>query len=123
MGLFPAVIIIIIIFKIFIFCLNILCDDCIAISGAIRSLFQNKALRRFLLLDCKCSCYRSRPKRRFQMRLGLLFICFILRITAIGLYASAPSGDNDGRTLAVVCAFSLILLFNTLWLDLYRYTV
>lgn len=52
-----------------------------------------------------------------------MFTFFILRITAIGLHVTAPDGDNDGGSLAGVCALSLIFLFNTLILDFYRYFV
>ena len=84
---------------------------------------RNKALRRFLIIDCNCPCYKARPAFRFQIRFILLCIFFILRIVAIGLYASAPAGDNDGGLLAGLCALSLVFLFCTLTLDFYRYWV
>lgn len=92
-------------------------------SGVLRRLFRHKALRRFLIIDCNCPCYKSRPRLRFQVRFGLLCVFFVLRITAIGLYASADPADSDGGTLAIVCAFSLIFIFNTLCLDFYRYYI
>ena len=124
-GLFTVLIIFVILYKLCACFLNVANKDGneINTSGILRTLFRNKALRRFLIIDCNCPCYKARPRRRFQIRFILLFIFFILRITAIGLYATAPAGDNDGGTLAGVCALSLIFLFNTLCLDFYRYWV
>jgi hypothetical protein len=128
-GLFTCLIILIILWKMCACWLNSYNqqngrqEDEINTSGVLRKLFGNKALRRFLIIDCNCPCYKARPKLRFQMRFVLLCIFFILRITAIGLYASAPPGDNDGGALAGVCAVSLIFLFNKLCLDFYHYYV
>ena len=128
-GLFTVLIILIILWKLCACCINH-CSrergstrDDINTSGIIRKLMRNKALRRFLIIDCNCPCYKARPAFRFQVRFILLFIFFILRIVAIALYASAPAGDNDGGLLAGLCALSLVFLFGTLTLDFYRYWV
>ena len=92
-------------------------------SGLMRGLLRNKAIRRFLIIDCNCPCYKARPKQRFIARFALLFLFFVLRLVAIGLYARAPDGDNDGGLLAGLCALSLLFLFLTLGLDFYRYCV
>ncbi|CAF1228572.1 unnamed protein product [Rotaria sordida] len=126
-GLFVALIILVILCKLCAFCINSYNrekgrqNQDINTSGILRRLIRNKALRRFLIADCNCPCYKARPKLRFQMRFGLLVAFFILRIVSIGLYAS--SIDGDGGILAIICAISLIFLFNTIWLDLYRYCV
>ncbi|CAF3358318.1 unnamed protein product [Rotaria socialis] len=113
-GLFTALIILVILWKLFACCINV----------HYAKLFKNKALRRFVIADCNCPCYKSRPGFRCQIRFALLFIFFTLRIVAIGLYATAaPSGDNDSGSLAGICAFSLTFIFNTLCLDFYRYYV
>ena len=128
-GLFTALIILVILYKLCACCLNTYhrqdgrSGDEINTTGILRKLIRNKSLRRFLIADCNCPCYKARPKLRFQIRFALLFIFFILRIAAIGLYATAPDGDNDGGSLAGVCALSLIFIFNTLCLDFYRYYV
>jgi hypothetical protein len=127
-GLFTVLIILVILWKICAFCINAYSrqqgrqDDEINTRGVLRKLVRNKALRRFLIIDCNCPCYKARPKLRFQMRFALLFLFFILRIIAIGLYATAP-GNTNGGILAVICVFSLIFIFNTLCLDFYRYCV
>ncbi|CAF0947543.1 unnamed protein product, partial [Adineta ricciae] len=123
-GLFTALIILLILLKLLAACCRAASDSNSGSSskGLVRKLLQSKSIRRFLVMDCNCPWYKSRPRRRFQIRFLLLFIFFILRITAIGLYATAPSTD-DGAVLAVVCAFSLIFIFNTLCLDFYRYWV
>ncbi|CAF4892017.1 unnamed protein product, partial [Rotaria sp. Silwood2] len=54
---------------------------------------------------------------------ALIILVFILRIVAIGLYASSSDDNYDGGILAAICAFSLIFLFTTFCLDLYRYCV
>ncbi|CAF3340086.1 unnamed protein product [Rotaria socialis] len=46
-----------------------------------------------------------------------------ISISTIGLYATAPSGDNNCGTLADICTFSLTFIFNTLCLNFYRYYV
>ena len=125
-GLFTALIILLILLKTCLACLKSSSDQnnkSSSGSGLTRKLLRSKSIRRFLVIDCNCPWYRTRPRLRFQIRFLLLIIFFILRITAIGLYATAPSGDNDGGSLAVVCAFSLIFIFNTLCLDFYRYWV
>lgn len=128
-GLFVVVLILIFLFKLCACCYNTYkhqkgkSSDSINTSGVLRKLIRHKAIRRFLIIDCNCPCYKARPKLRFQIRFGLMVLFFILRITAIGLYASSQQTDSDGGTLAIVCAVSLIFLFNTLLLDLYRYCV
>jgi hypothetical protein len=127
-GLFTAFIILVLSYRICISCINGSKrregrQDEITSKGILRKLFRNKALRRFLIIDCNCPCYKARPKLRFQVRFALLCIFFILRIVSISLYATAPSGDGNGETLAIVCAFSLIFIFNTICLDFYRYYV
>ena len=92
-------------------------------EGLLRALLLNEAIRRFLILDCNCPCYKARPKQRFLLRFALLFLFFVLRLVAIGLYAAAPPGDNDGGLLAGLCALSFFFLFLTLALDFYRYCV
>lgn len=128
-GLFTILVILVILFK--------LCACCcsayshreggsgtdINTSGMLRKIIRQKALRRFLIIDCNCPCYKARPRLRFQVRFGILCAFFILRIVSISLYAASMADDNDGGTLAIVCAISLIFLFNTLCLDLYRYCV
>lgn len=125
-GLFTVLIILVILWKLCACCLNIYSKERgedINTNEVLRRLVREKALRRFLIIDCNCPFYKARPRLRFQIRFALLFIFFILRITAIGLYASAPAGDNDGGSIAGVCALSLIFLFNTFCLDFYRYYV
>ncbi|UJR11837.1 hypothetical protein I4U23_016017 [Adineta vaga] len=92
-------------------------------KGWIRKFFQNKALRRFVTLDCNFPCYRPRPKRRFFVRLGFLGIIVLLRIIAIALYATSDHLGNRPSLLAKYCAFILICVFLTFLLDLYHYCV
>jgi hypothetical protein len=118
-GLFTVLIIFVILYKLCACCLNSYNSDRrhgdeINTSGVLRKLVRNKALRRFLIVDCNCPCYKARPKLRFQARFVLLCIFFILRIVAIALYASSSQSNNNGGTLAVICAISIIFLFNTL---------
>ncbi|CAF1118625.1 unnamed protein product [Adineta steineri] len=124
-GVFTALIILLIFFRTCVICCRLQSKNPSnsTTSGIIRGLLGSKSVRRFLIIDCNCTCYKARPKRRFQVRFILLFIFFVLRITAIGLYASAPVGDNDGGLIAIVCAISLVFIFNTLCLDFYRYWV
>lgn len=89
----------------------------------LRRIWRNKAVRRLIILDCNCPCYKPRPKLRFQLRFGLLFVFFILRIAVIGSYASVSSDKNNASNLAGVTAFTLVCLFLTLLLDLYHYCV
>ncbi|CAF4565347.1 unnamed protein product, partial [Rotaria socialis] len=63
------------------------------------------------------------PKLRYQVRFIYLLLCFILRIIAIALYASAASSQNNGSSLAVACAISVVFIFNTLCMDVYHYCV
>jgi hypothetical protein len=98
-------------------------DESSSARGSVTKLLRNKAVRRFLIIDCNCPCYKARPKLRFQSRFIILLLFCLLRIVSIGLYASAGHPDNSDRSLALICAFSLVFLFNTLWLDLYRYFV
>lgn len=127
-GLFTIIIILVILFKLCVFCLNAYnrhkgSTDDINTSGVLRKIVRSKSIRRCFILDCNCPVYKARPAFRFQIRFLILCVFFVLRITAIGLYATAPDGDNDGGLLAGLCALSLIFLFNTLGLDLYRYCV
>ena len=125
-GIFIMLFILLILLKILIFCLRLWCDSTSSdstSSGIIRKLMGNRGVRRFLIMDCNCPCYTARPRLRFQIRFALLFTFFILRITAIGLYATASPNDYDGGTLAIVCALSLIFITNTICLDFYRYWV
>jgi hypothetical protein len=128
-GLFTLFIMFVVLYKLCAFCINAhnrskgRVGDEINTSGVLRKLFRNKALRRFLIFDCNCPCYKARPALRFQARFALLFFFFVLRITCIGLYATSSPGDNSGSALAIACAVSLVFLFDTLCLDLYRYCV
>ncbi|CAF2900431.1 unnamed protein product [Rotaria sp. Silwood2] len=128
-GLFTTLIILVILYKICAWLINSYNrqhgnnEDESNTDSILTRLLKNKALRRFLIVDCNCSCYKSRPKRRFQVRLALIILVFILRIVAIGLYASSSDDNYDGGILAAICAFSLIFLFTTFCLDLYRYCV
>lgn len=88
----------------------------------IKNLWKSRPLQRLIQLSCNCPCYISRPKWRFIVRLIFLLLCFIFRIIAIALYASAGSNTNGG-TLAAVCAISLVGLFLTFLIDLYQYCV
>jgi hypothetical protein len=89
---------------------------------ALKNIWKNKPLQRLIQLSCNCPCYIARPKLRFLIRLLFLFVCFIFRIIAIALYASAGSNTNGG-SLAAVCAISLVGLFFTFLIDLYQYCV
>ena len=128
-GLFTILLILVFLYKLCACCINSYnrsdgrSGDEINTSGIYRKLIRHKALRRFLIADCNCPCYKARPKLRFQMRFALLFLFFIFRITSIGLYASSSSSETNGSSLASVCAISLIFLFNTLVLDFYRYYI
>ena len=128
-GLFTIFLIFIILFKVCAFCINAHnrskgnVGDEINTKGVIRKLFRNKALRRFFIFDCNCPCYKARPALRFQARFILLSTFFILRIVSIGLYASSASDGTNGGILAILCAISLVFIFSTLSLDLYRYCV
>jgi hypothetical protein len=128
-GLFTILLIFVVLFKCCACCLRG-CNRVTSSSstdvnttGLMRGLLNNKAIRRFLIIDCNCPCYKARPKQRFIVRFVLLFLFFVLRLVAIGLYARAPSGDNDGGLLAGLCALSLLFLFLTFGLDFYRYCV
>ncbi|UJR34222.1 hypothetical protein I4U23_021628 [Adineta vaga] len=126
-GIFTALIILLIILKFcYLFLKHCVCKDNNnnhSNTRFIRRLIANHGIRRFLIFDCNCSCYKARPKLRFQVRFILLFTFFILRITAIGLYATSSTIDLDGGAIAIICALSLIFIFNTLCLDFYRYWV
>lgn len=52
------------------------------------SLFNVKAMHRFIAWDCNCPCYRPRPKLRFKLRRTLLIFCLLSRAAAIYLYYS-----------------------------------
>ena len=125
-GLFTVLIIFVILYKLCACCLNAYNrsegrhQDEIDTRDILRKLIRHKALRRFLIMDCNCPCYKARPKLRFQSRFVLLCIFFILRIVAIGLYGSSQ-GNTNGGALAAICAISIIFLTNTLVLDFYRY--
>ena len=127
LGIFTIIIIFVILYKILAFCLNTWNRDKnreqIDTGGILRKLLRDKALRRLFIVDCNCPFYRARPKLRFQMRFGLIFAFFILRIVAISLYATAETSGGHGSLLASLCAISLIFIFATLTLDLYRYRV
>ena len=128
-GLFTLFLFFIILFKVCAFCINASnkqshrSQEEINTTGVLRKFVRNKALRRFLIIDCNCPCYKARPLLRFQVRFVLLLIFFSLRITAIGLYASSSSNETRGNLLAIFCAISLIFIFVTLSLDLYRYFI
>jgi hypothetical protein len=89
---------------------------------ALKNIWKSKPLQRLIQLSCNCPCYIARPKLRFTIRLSFLFICFIFRIIAIALYASAGN-NTSGGSLASVCAISLVGLFFTFLIDLYQYCV
>jgi hypothetical protein len=89
---------------------------------ALAHIWKSKPLQRLIQLSCNCPCYIARPKLRFLVRLIFLFVCFIFRIIAIALYATAGS-DTSGGSLASVCAVSLVGLFFTFLIDLYQYCV
>ena len=128
-GLFTVLIFLVILYKLCACCITAYnkreggSGEEISTSGILRRIIRHKALRRFLIMDCNCPCYKSRPRLRFQVRFALVCAFFILRIVAIGLYASSVLDDSDGGTLATVCALSLIFIFNTLCLDFYRYYI
>ena len=108
-GLFTILLILVFLYKLCACCINSYnrsdgqYGDEINTSGIYRKLIRHKALRRFLIADCNCPCYKARPKLRFQMRFALLFLFFIFRITSIGLYASSSSSETNGSSLASVC--------------------
>ncbi|CAF3355130.1 unnamed protein product [Rotaria socialis] len=91
-------------------------------SNTLKDLWKNKPLQRLIQLNCNCPCYIARPKARFIARLVFLLVCFIFRIIAIALYASAGSNTNGG-SLAIVCAISLACLGTIFLIDLYHYGV
>ena len=91
-------------------------------TRTLKNIWKNKPLQRLIQLSCNCPCYIARPKLRFLVRLVFLLVCFVFRIIAIALYASAGS-DTDGGALASVCAVSLVGLALTFLIDLYQYCV
>ena len=91
-------------------------------SRSLKNLWKSKPLQRLIQLSCNCPCYIARPKLRFVIRLIFLLVCFIFRIIAIALYASA-GGETKGGSLAGVCAISLANLALTFLVDLYQYCV
>jgi len=97
--------------------------DDVNTTGWLRNTWRNKAFRRIISLDCNCPCYRPRPKLRFFVRFGFLCVTLILKLVAIGLYASNSTPNNRGGDLAGVCGFTIVCLFFTFLLDLYHYCV
>jgi Ni,Fe-hydrogenase I cytochrome b subunit len=113
-GLFTISVIVIILCKVFILCCcsKSKSEEPSSRSGSLRKLLRNKALRRFLIIDCNCPCYKARPKLRFQTRFIILLVFFLLRIVSIALYASASTPDNSGQSLAPSrCFFSSTLSY------------
>lgn len=130
MGLFIALLIILVILKILIHCYQNRSDkkshssvDDINTEGWLRTTWRHKALRRIIALDCNCPCYRPRPKLRFFVRFGFLCVILILKLAAIGMYASNASSNNRAGDLAGVCAITIACLFCTFLIDLYHYCV
>ena len=127
-GLFVVLVILVFLLKLCAFALNVHNrsqgrNNDINTSGILRKILRSKSIRRFIIVDCNCPCYKPRPQLRFRVRLTYLILCFILRIISIALYASARFTDQNGSALAIVCAVSLAFIFSTLALDLYRYCV
>ncbi|CAF1312937.1 unnamed protein product [Adineta ricciae] len=127
MGLFIALLIIVVMLKMLIYCLQShsqrSCVDDINTSGWLRKVWRNRALRRIVALDCNCPCYKPRPKLRFFVRFGFLCVVFTLKIIAIALYTSVSSSSNRANDLATVCAFTILCLFSTFLIDVYHYCV
>lgn len=127
-GLFVTIVLLVLVFRLCVIALNCYLEAngrtrAVEASGLLTRIVGNKAIRRFIILDCNCPCYQPRPKRRFQVRLGYLILCFILRIIAIALYASARFTDQSGEALAILVTISLAFIFITLCLDFYRYII
>ena len=133
MGLVIALTLIIIVLGLLLTCLSLISSknrvhsdsssDAAALTVAgVARIWRSKRLHRFIQFSCNCPWYKTRPQMRFIVRLIYLGVCFILRIIAISLYASA-SNTAGGSTLAVVCAVSLACLALILPLDLYHYCV
>jgi hypothetical protein len=81
-GLFTALIIFVILYKL---CACFLTaynkreggsGEEIDTSGILRKLVRQKALRRFLIIDCNCPFYKARPRLRFQIRFCFAFYLF-----------------------------------------------
>ena len=97
-------------------------DVAVLTFAGLKRIWTSKRLHRFIQLNCNCPWYKTRPQMRFIVRLIYLGLCFLFRIIAISLYASA-SNTSGGGTLAAVCAISLACLTLILPLDLYHYCV
>jgi len=80
----------------------------------------NRAMRRCLLLQCNCPCYRPWSNTRFFVRFLFIFIELCLRIAALFLYIKTISNTNRAKDLMILTAVTLVFLVVILLLDFYH---
>lgn len=130
-GLFVALLVLILLYKFFGYCWNSYSrqnpqhqpHEEINTEGWFRSVWDNKAIRRFIALDCNCPCYRSRPKRRFQLHLVYFIVTFVFRIVAISMYGAAISTTNRAGDICTVIGITFVFLAIGFSFDVYHYCV